>query len=720
MEKIGSVCVRVDPRALESLGADLVTNDMVAMVELVKNSYDACASEVTVAFGHGNSSITITDNGKGMSQDIIENAWAVVATPYRLSNPTEKFNNIERTATGNKGLGRLSAARLGEKLEIITKQEGGPALLFRVIWKDLYSSQNLANGAFDLFDVSSDNLIQGHGTILKIEGLKSEWGASKIQDLKSELSRLINPFKGKLPDFDIAIKNEDREIDVFNWQDDEEKIKLNDFIDDPPYLFKGAVNAEKSVSYLFSYYKDYFNHEKREKKEINGAVSWEEITTAAKRDGMAVHDEVPCGTFSFEIRIWELSSDYLDEIASKYRIKARSIREIISRHKGMSVYRDGVLVMPKSEASLDWLGMDKRRISQIGRRLSTSQIIGIICITSKENPNIGDTTDRETFKTTPEFENFYAICNCGIVRQMQNLRLAHKPDDKEVRSTFKSLFEDVSPKKLEQKMDEIEKNGGTIKDAKEAVANYSSSFSGKIDSLREKMEYYAQLASAGTFSRLVIHEIRNAINPIQRYSSYTKEAYSPFSEKIEVSYNQCINSTQRLVDLSDTFMPLCNKKFKNENFFCDVKSQIEYSIRLIKDNLKGKNIEFDTSLVEAANVLLHPGEFQTILLNLLENSVYWLGRKYRSEGGEIIISTTPNDGYLLINVSDNGPGVDPTMKDRIFEPGVTAKLDGFGMGLVVVNEIVTSHGGYLKNVQPGDVGGATFEFTLPIAKGSEK
>jgi Signal transduction histidine kinase len=165
---------------------------------------------------------------------------------------------------------------------------------------------------------------------------------------------------------------------------------------------------------------------------------------------------------------------------------------------------------------------------------------------------------------------------------------------------------------------------------------------------------------------------------------------------------------------------LCNKKFKNENYYCDVKSQTDYSIRLIKDNLKGKSIEFDTSLVNPTKILLHPGEFQTILLNLLENSVYWLGKKYRGDGGEVVVSATPNNGFLIINVSDNGPGVDPTMKDRIFEPGVTAKLDGFGMGLVVVNEIVTSHGGYLKNVQPGDIGGATFEFSLPISKDTEK
>ena len=75
---------------------------------------------------------------------------------------------------------------------------------------------------------------------------------------------------------------------------------------------------------------------------------------------------------------------------------------------------------------------------------------------------------------------------------------------------------------------------------------------------------------------------------------------------------------------------------------------------------------------------------------------------------------------LILTINDNGIGVAEELQERIFEPGVTTKLGGFGMGLVVANEIIATHGGYLKNIQPGYLGGATFEMAFPIYQGEIK
>ena len=107
-----------------------------------------------------------------------------------------------------------------------------------------------------------------------------------------------------------------------------------------------------------------------------------------------------------------------------------------------------------------------------------------------------------------------------------------------------------------------------------------------------------------------------------------------------------------------------------------------------------------------------------IYANLIDNALYWIKKK--AEKGVIEITSEITDKYIVITVSDNGVGVLEELKERIFEPGVTTKLGGFGMGLVVVNEIIASHGGYLKNIQPGYLGGATFEMTFPIYKGEIK
>ena len=104
-----------------------------------------------------------------------------------------------------------------------------------------------------------------------------------------------------------------------------------------------------------------------------------------------------CGPFQFEIRAWDIGPDDTDEIAERFQIKKGLVRSAIRAHKGVSVYRDGILVLPKSESSRDWLGLDLRRVSEVGTRLSTSQIVGFISISARDNPSIKDTSDRDAW-----------------------------------------------------------------------------------------------------------------------------------------------------------------------------------------------------------------------------------------------------------------------------------------------------------------------------------
>lgn len=717
MKKISSTNITIHPRAIESMGADLVTSDYVAILELVKNSYDACASTVKIEIGANNEYISIQDNGNGMSATTIENTWAMVATPDKLSNPFTEFKGIKRAVSGNKGLGRLSAARLGNILEIYTKQIGQPTIYAKFIWNQLYSMQKLEDCTFDIYEVDDLYGISENGTLIKISQLKTIWDEDNTNVLKDELKRLLNPFKDRNEKFDILFKNQNEELNLFNYNTDE-LITIQEFIQEPPYMIKGVADKDMNVIYQFSYFKNFFDEKKKILETISGKISWEEIKNLAEKDSLIVNPDAPCGEFLFEIRIWELSKDYLDEISNKYRLKAKYIRKVIEQHKGISIYRDNILVMPKSDSSKDWLGLDKRRISQIGRRLSTSQIIGVIDITSEKNPNIGDTTNRETFKVTPEYENFYAICYEGIIREVQNLRLLYK-EREEQQTVVSDIFKDISPKELRNKVSAVVERKGDAIDVKRVVDSYSEKLEKNIDKLKERMEYYAQLASAGTFSKLIIHELRHNVNPMLRFARYINEEYSPFSkEKIQRSYDQAIDGSNRLIELSDIFSPLSRREFKKEKHYCNLCQQINYTFRLLEDSLVENKITVIKRVDPSYNVSLHPGEIQTVLINIIDNALYWI-KKQKSDG-IIEITAKVEDKFIVVTVNDNGTGVLEELKERIFEPGVTTKIGGFGMGLVVANELIASHGGYLKNIQPGYLGGATFEMSLPIHKGEEK
>ena len=115
-EFINKIPLKMHPRVFAALGADLVTNDIVAIIELVKNSYDAFASEVRINFDQTDTlfpHIEIRDNGSGMTEEIIDNVWCTVATPFKSENPVIQKDNKVRRVSGAKGLGRLSVARLG-------------------------------------------------------------------------------------------------------------------------------------------------------------------------------------------------------------------------------------------------------------------------------------------------------------------------------------------------------------------------------------------------------------------------------------------------------------------------------------------------------------------------------------------------------------------------------------------------------------------------------
>ena len=121
---------RFHARALAALGRDLVTDDVVAVIELVKNAYDALAIHVDVRIRPAGTEeaapyIEVSDDGHGMDYATIRDVWCVIATPHKQETPVSRIGPRARHVTGEKGLGRLSAARLGSKLDAIQRAKSG-------------------------------------------------------------------------------------------------------------------------------------------------------------------------------------------------------------------------------------------------------------------------------------------------------------------------------------------------------------------------------------------------------------------------------------------------------------------------------------------------------------------------------------------------------------------------------------------------------------------
>ena len=240
-----SLSFRMHPRVLTALGRDLVTNDVVAVIELVKNSYDALTTRVDVRLtydGNGSPEILVEDDGHGMTRSIVEDVWCVVATPYRRDqSPAE--GGKSRRVTGDKGLGRLSAARLGNRLDMVTRAPAGGFLHVVLDWDELAASEDLTQSEFRIEGLNSDpdGTIESHGTRLRIAGLRSEWRPDNVEDLRDNLARLVSPFRVE-SDFSIYLStpaDESGEAAV--------KIESPEFLSKPKYAVRGIADAEGNV-----------------------------------------------------------------------------------------------------------------------------------------------------------------------------------------------------------------------------------------------------------------------------------------------------------------------------------------------------------------------------------------------------------------------------------------------------------------------------------------
>lgn len=697
---------QIHPRAFKALGADLVTNDVVAIIELVKNAYDASATVVEISFGYaeGGDFIEITDNGTGMDLAVLKEAWCTVATPYRQEHPVARLNRRTiRRAAGAKGLGRLSAARLGAGFDMLTQTEGGECWHVRLNWKELAEASAL-DGCFAICTRhSGPSSFERSGTQIRISQLRAKWDEGMIDDLCDNLARLLPPFD--LPeDFEIRLNAPERFSTQIN-------IRPPEFLNHPKYVIRGKSDRQGLVTYEYEFHAIQGGAHRK----AAGKMTWEQIKEESDSRAVTAIKRSTCGPFAFEIRAWDIAPQDTTEIAERFKLKKSTIRRDIRAYKGISVYRDGVLVLPKSEGARDWLGLDLRRVGKVGPRLSTPQIVGLVSISADDNPGIEDTSDRERLADTPEVAAFEAILR-AVVSQLENER------DKDRRAPSKErrvveLFEKLNASDLVAGVTEVVEEGGTAAETLPLVQDFSA----RLDKVREEIEtrfvYYSRLATVGTIAQMLVHEVRNRTTVIGNALLAVKKAIADNSALSTAAHRVELadGAVASLEKLADTFAPLANRSFRRRMRTGVAEESILRCAAMIAGDLKAKKIRIRVPERSVTEVAVDPGELDAIVLNLFTNSVYWLSQVPDTKRViQVRLSFIDNRTRVRIHVDDSGPGVPDEDAERIFWPGVTNKPGGIGMGLTVASELVSEYGGQLALATPGKLGGATFFFDLPV------
>lgn len=687
-----------------ALGADLVTNDIVAVIELVKNSYDAGARRVEVRFSKAGTErvLEIIDNGSGMDRQIIQDAWCVVATPFRLEHPLSMVGKNKRRVSGEKGLGRLSAARLGSRLEMLTKAKNESCWQVKVDWSTIGQQDLMEACTAEVTIMPTGCPFEDTGTVVKVVGLHVDWKDEQISDLRENLARLLAPFAG-LSQFAIYLKAPGSDALPA-------EVSSPEFLMHPPYSIRGEVSKTGNIVARYEFH-PVGGGKKSRSTEVKRY--WEDI--AKKNDTPAVLKEKSnpgCGQFGFEIRAWDIGPQDTQQLSEQFEMAKSSIRRSISAHKGISVYRDGILALPKSEDARDWLGLDLRRVSRVGTRLSTSQIVGYVSISADTNPRLEDSSNREGFVQTPEVLAFQEILN-EIVRALEAERDSDrfKPHD-EVK--IDQLFEGVSADELVEEVRSLAEDGAIANDVVVKVENFNRQLIAVREAIRQRFVYYSRLATIGSIAQTLVHEIRNRTTGIGRFlRNCGKMPTETFTSEMRSQLSLAESSVMSLENLADTFAPLATRSFRRGRQAL-IEESIDRCVTLLNADGDKNDITYKVPTSGSHKVPVDPGELDAILLNLLLNASYWVTKSDRARNISIKLVRLPKTEKIRFEIDDSGPGVPESDMERIFLPGVTKRTGGMGMGLTLAAELVSQYGGTLHLVQPSPLGGASFRFELPL------
>lgn len=738
IEKIGKTAVdsnsqsvrfSVDAGHINRLGFELVSKQETALIELIKNAYDADATEVNIEFKNydkSGGSLVITDNGVGMSLDVIRDTWMKISTDHKKNNAIS--TKYGRVRSGRKGIGRFAVQRLGTKLELITCVEGetkGFKIIFN--WSVFDSGKDLSDvfSQVEFFKKKSNE----HGTTLLISDLREAWSDALIRKVWKNVILLQSPF--------LPVENS------------------NDCSNDPykkDIGFNVVINSEssKKIKQEMSIEKDLLS---QSIAYIQGTIDDEGLcgfTVTSKKMGFSEKFTIDdrrfllIGKVAFEAHYFIYKADLISGLS------LRAVQNFAEEYGGIRIYRNGFRVLPYGERTDDWLRLDR----DVGRRnllvpASNTHFIGKVML-SDDNVLIEETSSREGLL---ENEAFRELSDCiRAVLENSALRVAAIRGKKQ-RASQKDFGEDLIPIRPP-----IEVIGELKKDLKEVVVSeknnrninldlvyekIDSKFKGaeiEIEDYQKKVEYEREsslryeemlriLSSLGISISIFGHEMKGAQSTIKSGFIVLERSISLVNNPdLKSKLNEQIKYTKKAADRIISLGGYIDKiNSSNENRLKKsfaIKGAVERFFEQFKDYLSAQSIKLQLDLLELnlRTIPMHASEIDSILLNFMTNSVKAIKKSKHHERG-IRVAVSSKDNMISLVFEDTGIGVDDSIKHKIFLEFFTTTIGmgdnalegtGTGLGLKIVSDIASSYGGEVSVVDPSE--GYNFAIQLLVPK----
>ncbi|MDC9701671.1 MAG: sensor histidine kinase [Alphaproteobacteria bacterium] len=703
--------IRPYARLLTMLGDQLIKNERIALIELVKNSYDADADWVKISFcdfGENyevteNSKIIIEDNGCGMDAKLIEEHWLNPATPEKKLRKENKSKTTKgRFIQGEKGIGRFAILKLGKHINIFTRKQrqssehkitydfsnfdddflqkdGVEKVLFlddlEIILEtgetDRINKKPIKLGARKARQTT-------HGTIIEISKLKGKWSRSKIEEIYKDLFKLQSIFpklhEQKANGFSCYV---DKDGTPENFGKDLEK-RFEDLLDNKSVLkVTNGHYDETSGEFEFDLDDAPYSLSIHEPALKGLAVFKNHFDPARiKQDSW----KTECGDFNFSFYVF----DFSNKAPLKHEL-AKADKDIIRPHR-IYLYRDEIRVYPYGEPDDDWLRIDQYRgTKSAGAFLSNDQVVGVVEISHQENPDLKDKTNREgLIELGNAAHDFIGLLKTFLayIREKPYRQYQSKLQDKKAQDVFRG---DRVQKEFNFLSDAVKDNP----QAKKILSRAQKAYSIERNFLVQRAETTEDLAGVGLSVEVASHDIMAIMHKaIEIADSLIADAIhddvdiKTISKELGALRGSLSFVEDKLQDMQQLF-----KSSKQRRKSIRVKTVIESVYKIYKRSFKRLEIDFEINEIGSPLIAkTTDAVLLQLLINLFDNATYWLDLVTKDEK-KVVITLNGDTGYMI--VSDNGPGISKDDAPYVFEPFYSGKgEDGRGLGLYIARQLL--------------------------------
>ena len=666
------------------------------------DEYDAALEEIDAL-----NQVTVSDTGSGMSLEQLETVFLVLGTKSRKEEVDTAFEDgvSEAPYLGEKGIGRLSAMRLGDRLTVRTAREEDETFnILDIDWTDFEDPQKMIE------DVTIEPRVGGEkpqpdysGTDIRVRRLKANWDRNRVERLAvDDFSLLANPI-GKPKRHRIAIFWNGERINFARLD--------KNFLSHAHATLKGEYkirDGSPELTLRMELVNLGFEHPVEHQIET---LKFDDLLAALvglrqkrsrenKRDvNAAALTDV--GPFNFELYWFNRATLRKGRSTGDYQ----ALRKLLDQWMGVRLYRDGFRVYPYGTEDDDWLELDRTALRAKGYALNRIQFVGQVDIGRFSNPHLIDQTNREGLRHTPE----EAVLKEAIQLAVDRLR----DEMKRVENAFKKNkprvpTDPTRTKALEQRMkkairalarsaDEDQREiVAEFEEMREEFSRYAAEARERILELEQDTDQMVAMAGVGLMVEVVAHELARSaedaldtLNKLQR-KNVPEEVRSRL-ESLRASM-KAISKRLRILD------PLSvSGRQRKEAFELD---------ELVRDLLSAHEAQFDRHHVKLEThfpdrpVALKAvkGMVAQVIENLVSNSVYWMDiERERKLGFKPLLTIAVEDNPPRVRVTDNGPGISPEYAERVFDLffSLKDKSRRRGLGLFIAREAAEHNGGAL-------------------------